>query len=345
MDIEKILAFIIEQINGRKAAVWGVNAKTKIVVDRLAENQIPTIIVDTNFREFPEEMEINDPEQLRGKSDEYFVFVITGTFHQEIKDALHEMGFGKRDYIFRAHEPISVSSNRGGYYKDRFGNEVIGRIPEHCEIWFHSWMSKVILGAGLIFKGKGKLVLGCQAELVIGDESCFGVFNEITVRNQGRIEIGNRCRIYENSVLVCNKGSRLKIGDDFISGSYLWMVARDQGIEIGKGCLFSQRVVVQSNDAHPVYDLASGKVVNRNFNTPAKVVLEDYVWIGVNASVFGDSKIGSHSVIGANSMVKQKIFPAHCIAAGTPAKIIRENITWSPQFISAEERESSEYFL
>lgn len=344
MDIEKILEIIMEQINGRKVAVWGVNAKTNIVVDRLAENHIPAIIVDTNFRKFPAEMKINDPKELKGKTDEYFVFVITGKFHQEIKDTLHEMGFGERNYIFRVHEPICVSDSEG-YCKDRFGNEVIGRIPEHCEIWFHSWMSKVILGTELIFEGKGKLVLDCQAELVIGDKFCFGEFNEIAVRDQGRIEIGNRCRIHGNSMLVCNKGSRLKIGDYFISGSYLWMVARNQGIEIGEGCLFAQRVVLQSNDAHPIYDLASGKVVNRNFNVPAKVVLKDYVWIGVNATVFGDSEIGSHSVVGANSMVKQKIVPAHCVVAGIPAKIIHENITWSPHFIPTEEREASEYFF
>jgi acetyltransferase-like isoleucine patch superfamily enzyme len=47
------------------------------------------------------------------------------------------------------------------------------------------------------------------------------------------------------------------------------------------------------------------------------------VWFGVNCVVTGGVEIGDRAVIGANSVVTQSI-PAGVIAAGAPARVIRE---------------------
>jgi len=47
------------------------------------------------------------------------------------------------------------------------------------------------------------------------------------------------------------------------------------------------------------------------------------VWFGVNCVVTGGVTIGARAVIGANSVVTQDI-PAGVIAAGAPAKVLRE---------------------
>ena len=49
----------------------------------------------------------------------------------------------------------------------------------------------------------------------------------------------------------------------------------------------------------------------------------DNVWFGVNCVVTGGVEIGERAVIGANSVVTQSI-PARTIAAGAPAKVLRE---------------------
>ena len=46
-------------------------------------------------------------------------------------------------------------------------------------------------------------------------------------------------------------------------------------------------------------------------------------WFGVNCVVTGGVEIGERAVIGANSVVTADI-PAGVIAAGAPAKVIRE---------------------
>jgi acetyltransferase-like isoleucine patch superfamily enzyme len=53
------------------------------------------------------------------------------------------------------------------------------------------------------------------------------------------------------------------------------------------------------------------------------VRIADNVWFGVNCVVTGGVEIGERAVIGANSVVTQDI-PPRTIAAGAPAKVLRE---------------------
>jgi len=49
------------------------------------------------------------------------------------------------------------------------------------------------------------------------------------------------------------------------------------------------------------------------------------VFIGTGAKILGDIEVGDNSIIGANAVVIKDV-PKNSIAAGVPAKVIRENI-------------------
>jgi serine O-acetyltransferase len=49
------------------------------------------------------------------------------------------------------------------------------------------------------------------------------------------------------------------------------------------------------------------------------------VYIGAGAKILGPIVIGNRAVIGANAVVVTDI-PAHCVAAGVPARVIRTDI-------------------
>jgi serine O-acetyltransferase len=51
----------------------------------------------------------------------------------------------------------------------------------------------------------------------------------------------------------------------------------------------------------------------------------DDVYIGTGAKILGPVVVGSNSVIGANAVVVKSV-PGRCVAAGVPARIIRENV-------------------
>lgn len=57
--------------------------------------------------------------------------------------------------------------------------------------------------------------------------------------------------------------------------------------------------------------------------TPCLTVIEDDVWIGGNTAINQGIRIGTHSIIGAGSVVTHDI-PPYSVAVGNPARVIRQ---------------------
>ena len=69
------------------------------------------------------------------------------------------------------------------------------------------------------------------------------------------------------------------------------------------------------------------KVMYFNETTPealskGKIIVEDDVWIGMNAMILSGVKIGKGAVIGAGSVVSKDI-PPYAIAVGNPCKVVK----------------------
>lgn len=90
-------------------------------------------------------------------------------------------------------------------------------------------------------------------------------------------------------------------------------------IEIGRGCAISDNVCIDDSDSHVIDG-------NEEYMT-APIVIEDHVWIAKNVTVLKGVTIGEGAIIGAGSVVTKSI-PAHCLAVGNPARVIRENVSW-----------------
>ena len=58
-------------------------------------------------------------------------------------------------------------------------------------------------------------------------------------------------------------------------------------------------------------------------NKSDRIEIGEGTWIGINAVIVGNIRIGKHCVIGANSVVTKDI-PDYCVAVGIPVRVIRE---------------------
>jgi len=60
-------------------------------------------------------------------------------------------------------------------------------------------------------------------------------------------------------------------------------------------------------------------------NSHSVPVIGNDVYIGAGAKILGPITIGDNCVIGANAVVVKSV-PQRCVAAGVPARILRENV-------------------
>lgn len=191
-------------------------------------------------------------------------------------------------------------------------------------------------------------ILG-KGEIILGNNVTIG--NGVVVNVSERLKIGDRA-IIGNSFII--EGRDIEIGTEFWSG---------HGCQIGGGSCFEKTSALRIgywchlgnygfiNTAKPVN---IGNEVGMGTDTkiythgaylsfldgfPAEfgpVTIGNHVWLP-GAIVNPNVKIGDNVVVGVGAVVTKDI-PSGCLAAGIPAKIIREN--YYPRTHTSEEKES-----
>ncbi|MGI9439083.1 MAG: acyltransferase [Parvibaculales bacterium] len=109
---------------------------------------------------------------------------------------------------------------------------------------------------------------------------------------------------------------RIDIGSHTLLTPGLQIVSANH-VTIGDNVMIASRVYISDADWHEIYDRLASP------GPHAPVTIGENVWLGEGVKVCKGVTIGENSVIGAGSVVTKDI-PANVIAAGNPAKKVRE---------------------
>ena len=153
-------------------------------------------------------------------------------------------------------------------------------------------------------------------------------------RYLSRLRQGNRLVIGDQSIFNANvsfdaQGGKIIVGDrSYVGRSHLVCHSH---IDIGSDVIISWGVTIVDHNSHSVnwsgrsadvLEWAKG-IKNWCEVKRSPVVIKDKVWIGFNAIILKGVTVGEGAVIGAGSVVIKDV-PAYCVAAGNPARVIRE---------------------
>jgi acetyltransferase-like isoleucine patch superfamily enzyme len=144
--------------------------------------------------------------------------------------------------------------------------------------------------------------------------------NVLEALDDGRLTIGKGTLLEPGCWITIADEARVSIGE----GSFLnmgTMVAAHEEVTIGSHVMFANHCFV--SDASHRFDDPTKPVTWQGFTSKGPTRIGDNCWFGVNCVVTSGVTIGERCVIGANSVVTKDV-PAGHIAAGSPAKVIRE---------------------
>lgn len=114
----------------------------------------------------------------------------------------------------------------------------------------------------------------------------------------------------------------IRIGRDCHFGDWNHITAINR-IEIGDGCLTGKWVTITDNShGHTDWEDLQVSPVERELYSKGPVLIGRNVWIGEKATILPGVVIGDGAVIAANAVVTRDV-PAYCVAAGSPAKVIK----------------------
>ena len=139
------------------------------------------------------------------------------------------------------------------------------------------------------------LVTG-TANISLGRSSRIGALCELGTEEKGRIRLGRNVRLNRGATIFSY--SDIQIGDHSLIGEFVTIRDANHGIE-------------------------PGQLIRGQKHNSSAIRIGSDVWIGRGACILPGVEIGDGAVIGANSVVTRSI-PAGAIAAGVPAKVIRQ---------------------
>ncbi len=157
----------------------------------------------------------------------------------------------------------------------------------------------------------------------------------------------NRCgkllRV-ESGVRILKKNAKINLGDrvllhrgvklsawgtsahaDITIGSNTYIGDRTEihagkCVRIGSGCNISWNCTIIDRDYHKL---------DSETEVMKPVFIEDNVWICQGATILKGVRLGEGCVVGAGAVVTKDV-PPHCVVAGNPARIVKENVVWRP---------------
>jgi len=187
--------------------------------------------------------------------------------------------------------------------------------------------------------GKESIIECTDSSISIGLESSIGKDNKIECFSSS-IDIDSNCSMGKECKITSKNNSSLRIGKNSAFSAICFLISDNfRKVEIGKDCMASQLVTISNNDGHPIFDINTNKQINKN----GSLIIGNHVWLGIKCTILSGSEIGDGSIIGANSLVKNK-FPNNCTILGVPAKLKHKDIAWDKEQINSNSINNKTYW-
>ena len=183
---------------------------------------------------------------------------------------------------------------------------------------------RVLVGRGFRLRGGARIDVHDNGHLLLGVVP-FGFADSrmrALVRVDGALEARGRVSIGMGARWHVAQGGRVTIGDHTYFSPRTLLLARNR-ISIGAGCAVAWDTQILDDDFHPL--VVDGAQRPRT----AEVVIGDRVWIGARATVLKGSRVADDCVVASGSIVTGTFDEPGCLLAGSPARVVRTNVSWS----------------
>ena len=153
---------------------------------------------------------------------------------------------------------------------------------------------------GVVSKRRGEVYIERSGKLIVDGNIFFGEGSSLRI--SGTLHVGANFSASKNSYVNCS-AEMSTIGDNVMLG---W------------------DVTILDGDGHTVYQNNIPKPTLRPYH------IGNHVWICAEARLLKGVKIPDNSIVGFGSLVTKSFDEAHCLIAGTPAKVVQHQIDWGP---------------
>ena len=171
--------------------------------------------------------------------------------------------------------------------------------------------------------------------VTIGDGCRLHDLKIIVVGENLRVSIAEHCQL-RGKIKVEDTGSQISVGAGTTMENGYLGAYEGTSITVGNDCMFSDQVGIRTGDMHSILDSAT----QDRLNPSDSITIQSRVWLCRGVTVLKGCTIGPDTVVGGYSIVTDSL-PAGVLAVGSPAKVIRQGITWKRERVASGQPASS----
>ncbi len=136
------------------------------------------------------------------------------------------------------------------------------------------------------------------------------------------------------------RGASVLMGQRLVVGGLRWsrgLVAIGEDSVLNHGCVLMPFLPISIGDHVSVSSGVSLITGGHDFDDPtfagyaSPITIEDYVWIGMNATILGGVTIGKGAVVAAGALVWKDV-PPFTVVAGVPARAVKRRKLEHPAY-------------
>lgn len=221
----------------------------------------------------------------------------------------------------------------------KFGERVSAILGIYKSIYWNLKLFGIRKGLRLpiLFGSRCKVVIDKSSSVTVPELSPFGSIKigvnygpfdkgqhsktQFILKNNATVTFKGKCNINAGGTINIISG-KCTLGDNFAANA-CFLLSCEKQISIGDNVLFGWDCTVIDGDGHMINDVAG-----HCCNEAESIYIGNHVWVAAHASILKGTKISNDSVVGYGSIVTKKFSDNGIIIAGSPAKIVKEQIAW-----------------
>jgi acetyltransferase-like isoleucine patch superfamily enzyme len=160
-------------------------------------------------------------------------------------------------------------------------------------------------------------------------DSSYGFALFDSIRPLG-FSVGRASGVYDRAAVIAGPHAVVRVGEyTVLNGTY---VISDDRVDIGNNCLLAWGAVLADNwcetetsrnQRHQALIKAAEDPLRHPpaIGKPARIVIEDNVWVGFDAVILPGVTLGRGCIVGCRSIVRKDV-PPYAIVGGDPGRLI-----------------------
>ena len=178
---------------------------------------------------------------------------------------------------------------------------------------FHRLKGKIIIDSHNVYTGM--IRLGIFASAMYNNTG-------FSIKHEGTIVFKGRCRIGNDTNIVCGKQGRIVFGEDFRASAGVKILSQC-GITFGKETSLGWGTLVMDTNSHMLYDIEKKKF-KKAFG---KINIGSNNWFGTQCMIMPSVETPERCIFGARTIVTRGgQYESYCVHGGNPVRVLTRNV-------------------